>query len=438
MSAAAGTGPRGTRTPREGRGARALGAGMLVLTLGGCSEKPVPPIMVWDFATGLANRRAALTAVVAPPGGPVLAIGYDRPEGRVANTPLCFQHVGRAWTPVPMSPASMGASTVLRNATLADDGTVWACGRTVDYEPEPSLILPVLYHYASGVWTEFPISGAGDLSGVDLFDLEAHGSGTGAGLVLRVVGASAAGTAGAAITYSGGRWSRDSIPAPPAVGGLPWWLATIARGIDGKWYAAGARFDIPGGAVYVDDGVHGWTLLPGPAGYPGMQFSALAFDPEGYAWLAGNYTIGDSLQGVLFRGSSGSFTPAAIARRSSGGFQIHCIGFDGFGHGWLAGRRSGLQPFIAGTSGRSWNEVLTQVEPGELVGGETFISGNTIHGGCAVGAQSGYAVGYAEVLDFEGLSENEAFIYEFIPRPPGEIDRARPDPGPLRATSPVR
>ena len=79
--------------------------------------------MVWDFATGLANRRAALTAVVAPPGGPVLAIGYDRPEGRVANTPLCFQHVGRAWTPVPMSPASMGASTVLRNATLADDGT---------------------------------------------------------------------------------------------------------------------------------------------------------------------------------------------------------------------------------------------------------------------------------------------------------------------------
>jgi hypothetical protein len=337
-----------------------------------------------------------------------------------------------------MPPASTGTSTVIRNAAVADDGTVWACGRTADYEPEPSVILPVVYHYVSGVWTEFPLSGARDLSGVDLLDLEAHGSGTGAGLLLRAVGASAAGTAGVAITFAGGHWSRDSMPPPPAAGGLPWWLATIARGIDGKWVAAGARFDVPGGAVYVDDGARGWTLLPGPAGYPGMQFSALAFDPEGYAWLAGNYAVGDSLQGALFRGTSGSFTPAAITRRSSGGFQIHCIGFDGFGHGWLAGRRSGLQPFIAGTSGHGWSEVLTQVEPGELVGGESFITGDTIHGVCAAGAQSGYAVGYAEVLDFEGLSENEAFIYEFIPRPAGEIDRLRPDPGPVRLMGPAR
>src|SRR5207244_12133456 len=106
---------------------------------------------------------------------------------------------------------------------------------------------------------------------------------------------------------------------------------------------------VPGGAWSVDDAPHGWTLLPGPVGYPSMQFNALAFDPEGYAWLAGNYAVGDSLQGALFRGASGSFAPAAINRRSSGGFQIHCIGLDGFGHGWLAGRRSGLQPFTART-----------------------------------------------------------------------------------------
>ncbi len=401
---------------------------LVALTVTGCSEKKPPPIMVWDFAKGLTVRRAALTAVVTPPGGPVLAIGYDRPEGRIANTPVCLERTGGLWTPIAMPPASAGTSTVIRAAVIASDGTVWACGRVADYEPDPSLILPVVYHYVGGVWTEFPIAGAGDLSGIDLLGIAAQGSGP--GLVLRAVGTSANGTAGAAITYASGAWSRDSVQPPS--GGPPWWLAAIGRAPDGTWYAAGARFDVAGGAVYVDDGTHGWTLRQGPVGYPSLQFNALAFDPEGYAWLAGNYAIGDSLQGALFRGASGSFSPASITRRSSGGFQIHCIGFDAFGHGWVGGRRSGLQPFIAGSSGHGWDERLTQVEPGEVAGNETFIVGNTIHGICAAGAESGYAVGYAEVLDFEGLSENEAFIYEFIPRPPGEIDRVRPAPRPSR------
>jgi len=421
--------------PSRANPSRALAALALVISLGGCSEKKPAPILVWDFAQGLNNRRAALTAVVAPPGGPVLALGYDRPEGGVANMPLCFQRGGGGqWTSVPVPPSVSGTSTVIHDAVVAEDGTVWACGRSVDYEPEPSLTAPVVYHYAGGVWTEFAVSGTGGLSGIELFGIAA--SGTGAGLVLRAVGI--AGTSGAAITYRSGAWSLDPLPPPPSAGGLPWWLAAVAHAPGGSWYAAGARFDAPGGALYVDDGTHGWKLQAGPAGYPGMQFTALAFDPEGYAWLAGNYAVGDSTQGALFRGSSASFSPASIARRSDGGFQIHCIGFDAFGHGWIAGRRSGLQPFIAGTTGRGWNEMLTQIEPGEVTGTETFVTGNTIHGICAIGAQSGYAVGYAEVLDFEGLNENEAFIYEFIPRPAGELDRARLDRGPLSVTRPIR
>src|SRR5436190_591057 len=70
--------------------------------------------MVWGFSKALTDRREALSAVVAPPGCPVLAVGYDRPEGRIANTPRCFQWTGAAWVRVPVPPAASGWSTVIR------------------------------------------------------------------------------------------------------------------------------------------------------------------------------------------------------------------------------------------------------------------------------------------------------------------------------------
>ena len=80
--------------------------------------------------------------------------------------------------------------------------------------------------------------------------------------------------------------------------------------------------------------------------------------------------------------------------------------------------------------------MLTQIEPGEGGGAASFLIGNTLHGVCGLSAQSAFAVGYAEVFDYEGLTENEGIIYELIPRPPGDPDLVRPQTGPQRIASP--
>jgi hypothetical protein len=402
------------------------------VTSAGCSEKRPAPVMVWEFAKSLTTRREALTAVLAPPGGPVLAVGYDRPEGRIANSARCFQRTTAGWVEVSMPPAATGWSTVIRNATLAADGSVWACGRSADYEPEPSQILPVLYHYTAGVWTEVPVTG--DVGGVEMLGIAAYG--TGSQLVLRVACSTNFGAGGAMLKFAAGQWSRDSLPAPAGIGAEPWSLAVVARAPDGTWYAAGGRADGSGGVLYADDGVHGWRSLPGAGAYPGLQFSAIAIDPEGYPWLAGNYVTGDSLQGALFRLAGNRLSPASIARRSPGSCQLYAVTFDPYGNGWVAGGRTGFKPFVAGSSGHGWNEMLTQIEPGEGGGAVTFVTGNTLHGVCGLDAQSAFAVGYAEVFDFEGLIENEAIIYELIPRPPGDPDLVGPQAGPQRLAAP--
>jgi hypothetical protein len=423
---------RRTQRVRVGRAVRLTPAGVvpaglllagLLMTAAGCSEKAPPNILVWDLSGGLVNRKSSLTAAVAAPGGPVLVVGYERPERRVANTPLCVARTPSGWTPVPIpmpSGATPNTSVILRHAVLAEDGTVWACGRVADTELEPSLILPLLYRYQGGSWAEVPITGAGDLSGVDLHAVATHGSGP--GLVLRVAGTSAYGTAGAVLTLAGGAWSRDSLPPLPEPVGQPWSLNAIGRAPDGTWYAGGGWIGAPGGILFVDDDARGWKQAPGLPGYDDLEFTAIGFDPEGYAWLAGNYAVGDELQGVLLRGLGNRFAPAEIARLSAGSYRLYAIGFDGMGHGWVAGGRAGNQPFLAGYAVGRWTEKLSQLEAGEEAGSEIFVTGITIHGLCVLGAESAIAAGYAEVLDPEGIGENEALIYELMPRPPGEID----------------
>jgi hypothetical protein len=127
----------------------------------------------------------------------------------------------------------------------------------------------------------------------------------------------------------------------------------------------------------------------------------------------------------------------SITRLSPGGFQIYDLTFDPYGDGWLVGGRSGLAPFAAGTTGHGWTEWLTQIEPGEGGGGaETFITGNIMRAVFGVNGQSAYTVGFAEVLDPEGLSKNEASIYELMPRPAGETDLVDRDPTASRILGP--
>jgi hypothetical protein len=198
----------------------------------------------------------------------------------------------------------------------------------------------------------------------------------------------------------------------------------------GRLYAAGSRYGAAGGAFYLNDGVRGWRYANGPTGYPDLEFTALAADPAGAMWIAGNYSAGDSSQGALFQYDSGSFAPVGIRRISPGGYRIHSLAFDAVGHGWLAGDRSGGLPFIAGGSGGTWSEMLTEVEHEAT---EIPVSGTSLRGVCVLGAESAFAVGYAEVQDFEGLLENEGSIYELVVRPPGEIDGARRMVGPYAA-----
>ena len=72
--------------------------------------------------------------------------------------------------------------------------------------------------------------------------------------------------------------------------------------------------------------------------------------------------------------------------------------------------------------------MITEIEPGEAGGAVTLLSGNVLHGITGLDPQTAYAVGYAEVLDSEGLSENEGSIYELLPRPARDPDLTGPAP----------
>src|SRR6185369_14534515 len=85
------------------------------LLLGGCSEKPPGTILVWRFSEHLAARRAALTSVVAPPGQPVVATGFIRPEGTLTTFPIAYTRQASAWI-------GSGASEVTRFVGVANNG----------------------------------------------------------------------------------------------------------------------------------------------------------------------------------------------------------------------------------------------------------------------------------------------------------------------------
>src|SRR6266850_2137360 len=244
-------------------------AAALSLAGAGCSEKPPAHTLIWKPAI-LPARRASLTSVVTATDGRTFAIGFDRPEGLIANIPLAFIRTGAVWTQGPLPGAALGGSVVVSGAAASPDGSVWAVGRVADYEPEPSRITPVAYRNAGGTWTEQSPSGLGDLNGVELRAIAA--SGTAAGAELRAVGSSAGGFSGIALRHAGGAWTRDSLPDPPGV--TAWSLYAVGRSPDGRWFAAGGSLDGTGAVLYVDLG-SGWTAVAAPAGDPSLQLSAL-------------------------------------------------------------------------------------------------------------------------------------------------------------------
>jgi hypothetical protein len=91
--------------------------------------------------------------------------------------------------------------------------------------------------------------------------------------------------------------------------------------------------------------------MAGGAGYPALGFTTLSFDERGTLWLGGNYPVGDSLEGKLFELESGSLHPVAIARKTSGIFQIYGIGSMRRGTGGSRGGARGISRSSQGTPG---------------------------------------------------------------------------------------
>jgi len=401
---------------------------LATLVLGGCSEKAPGTTLVWRFSEHLTTRRAALTSVVGPPGQPVVATGFIRPEGTLTTFPIAFTRDASGWTGFLMPLPASGASARLLGSALTDDGDVWACGSTNDILTDPITLLPLVYRRTAGSWAEVPITGIGDLHGIELRGVASYGSG--ASEVTRFVGIADNGTTGIALTLAGGAWSRDTLPAPTADLSQPWSLNAIVRRADGGWLALGGRTDAPGGSVYVDDGAHAWRRVDGPSSYPALEFTTVALDPDGRAWSGGNVPAGDSLQGVLFRGDAagGHFSPVSVTRHSPGTFRIYGIAFDAIGHSWAVGGRSGGLPFIAGTIGESWTESIAEIEREALTTDTPLPSGSVLYGCCVLDGQTAYAVGYSEMRDIHNEFESETRIFELGPRPVGEIDATSPPP----------
>jgi hypothetical protein len=218
------------------------------------------------------------------------------------------------------------------------------------------------------------------------------------------------------------------MPLPPPGPGLPVWdLSCVGRSLGGAWYAAGARGDGAGGAVFVDRG-SGWQPLVGPP-VDGLHFTDLAIDPtDDTPWFTANATLGDSLEGALYALRSGSFVPTPIARTTGGNFKLFAIHFDAQGHGWLGGGRPPDNPFLAGNLTGSWVETVSEAEHEEFPGAIEEEGGEVLSIGVAARDRA-FAVGQAEEVEAEGATEFIPRIFELIPKPIGEIDKPR---GPLR------
>ncbi len=254
-------------TGRRGRRVRGAALAVVLAATGlGCSEKPLPGTLVWESVPNLPLRLAYLNAVVALSKDRVLAIGNAPPEGAPLNRPLAMVKNGGAFDLAYLPSPANGWSASLLEATKASDGSVWVCGRTFDYEPDPSRIQPLIYRYVAGVWSESPIDDAGDLEGTILTGIgSARG---GEDPEMRAVGDQRGGR-GIAIRRLGGHWTLDSLPAPDAPG-AGWRLGEVGQGRDGTWYAGGSTAD-GDGLLYVDDG-SGWRLASRWSGYPALSF----------------------------------------------------------------------------------------------------------------------------------------------------------------------
>jgi len=129
-----------SRAPSAPPIARLAWMALLGLGLVGCSEKPPAHVLVWDFAKGLPTRRGALRSVSPLLDGRIVTVGDDRPEERFDSFPICFVGSGTSWHALPVPNAVEGGSVRLYGSSTDADGTVWACGRSVDFEGKPSQI----------------------------------------------------------------------------------------------------------------------------------------------------------------------------------------------------------------------------------------------------------------------------------------------------------
>jgi hypothetical protein len=397
--------------------------------------------LVWEPSPG--SVRASLTAVIALSRSEAIAVGFALPEGSLVKLPVSFLFSGSSWTASQVPPPAAGGSVELRGAARSADAAIWACGRTADNELEPTRLTPVVYRQAAGVWSEVSLDELGDLNSVQLLAIAA--TGTGASLVVRAVGCIGPSPEGFALEFSAGHWKRLPLPAPDARA-MNWSLTAVGRAPDGKWYAAGPRRDgAGGGATFVDDGRSGWQALRGPAEYSSLEFTALAFDADGDPWFAGNYPVGDSLQGVLFSYRAGAFTPVTITRKSGGGYRLLGLGFDVEGHGWAVGGRTRGQPFFAGNSVVGWTESISERDAdarsvaqaphvrhrGARPKTSQVEQENVDLSAVSVFAEdAAFAVGNFSELDEKGITEFFARLYTLVGRPFGETDALAPPTGP--------
>jgi hypothetical protein len=386
----------------------------------GCSEKPLPQTLVWEPIP--LSFKAAIRGVAALSPDEAVAVGYTFPEFLLLAQPVALQRSGGYWLSTPV-PGHRDVSFQLHDCARSDDGLVWACGGILPSLDDPFSALPAVYRY-DGEWTEVGLDSLLGVNGVLLHGIAAWGAGE--RLEVRAAGERADQT-GVVLQYRNGNWTNMVLPSPAP--GASWGLVSVARAVDGTWYAAGPRNDAPGGMVFADRGA-GWEIVPGPP-VPGLHFTDVAVDPHtNTAWFTANETLGDSLEGALFALRSGTFVHTPIARASGGGYRLFAIDFDAQGHGWVGGGRTLRDPFLAGNLNGSWEEMLTESAlGGEFPGEAALEGGGEVVSVSVATADRAYAVGQQEVVEAEGQTELNPRIIELFPKPRGEIDKPR---GPLQ------
>jgi len=381
---------------------------ILIAAIAGCSEKPAGDL-VWK--QDLLGIKTALNAVVALSPSEAIAVGQALPEFALQARPLSLRWSGSGWSEIPVPQIR---STALLGAAADQDRTVWAVGRHVATEAEPSDAVPVVYRLSDGAWTSQALDELGPRTGVTLTGVATSGSG--AALEVRAVGDSVL-EVGRVFRFAAGHWSAMPVPdRPPGVG---WTLRAIAYSrATATWYAVGREQGAEGGVILIDRGA-GWGTVAGPA--TGVEWTAVAFDGRGIPHIAGNRVAGGSTQGVVYRMRLGRWTEVPISRRTAGGFHLLALGFDAEGNGWAVGGRDPSGPFFAGTSPRGWVEFSVEAEVEEHPETEEVAEGDMT--GIAVhGRTVAFAVGSAQEADPEGGSEFQPRVFRLVFRPAGETD----------------